>query len=73
MCPPFVVIYKISEPRGIYNGKVETNAILFDIYNVKRNENMDFSVIGDDEPAPILSMATVLGRSAEGGRGSLGG
>lgn len=36
------------------------------------SEKSDMAGKGD-VPAPMLSMATVLGRSAEGGRGSFGG
>ena len=44
---------------------MKTNTVLFDIY-----ESLEFATrVYEDLPAPMLSMATVLGRSADGGRG----
>jgi hypothetical protein len=53
---------------------MKPNAVLLDIFTSNRVDKQGCaSRLKMDVPAPILSIATVLDLSAEGGRGSLGG
>jgi hypothetical protein len=70
---PLVVIHKVAEAGGINNGKPETDTIFFNIYAREKKMSKKFGVGKVHSPAPMLSIDTVLGRSAEGGSGSLGG
>lgn len=74
MTLPVVVIDKVTKAWSVNDGQTKTNTVLF---NVWRREKLSTDaanrVIGNSVPALMLSMATVWGRSALGGRGSLGG
>ena len=73
---PIFVVDKVTETWCIHDSQAETNTILF---NVWKDWNHLMRLIAKwyvekrSRPALMLSMATVWGRSALGGRGSLGG
>ena len=70
---PLIVVHKIPETRGIHDRQAEANAVLLNICNIVIQLPYRTRVARpEDKPALILSMATVLGFSALGGRGSFG-
>jgi len=70
---PLIIVHEITETRGINNGQTETNTIFLNVCYLGINNHALGRVIRiENEPALMLSMATVLGLSALGGRGSLG-
>jgi len=70
---PLIIVHEITETRGINNGQTEANTILLNVCYVEISDHALRRVTRiENEPALMLSMATVLGLSALGGRGSLG-
>jgi len=69
---PLVVVHKIAETGGIHDGQAEADAVLLNIYVIVRLPYQTRMARTEDKPALMLSIATVLGFSALGGRGSFG-
>ena len=71
---PLLVIDEVTEPRRVDDSEAKANTVLLDICAVPLLSNhANFPCYQTPLPALMLSIATVCGRSALGGKGSLGG
>ena len=73
MGKPLIIVHEITKTGGINDGQTETDTVLLNVYQVIIQQPHCTRVTrGGNLPALMLSMATVLGLSALGGRGSFG-
>lgn len=71
---PVIVVDKVTEARGVDDRQAQSYSILLDIYlNRVRVRKAQYISRGVDLPALMLSIATVFGRSALGGKGCFSG
>lgn len=71
---PVFIVYKVTEAWCVDDSQTKADTVLLDVCTHETSENTRFRGHQlEDEPALMLSIATVWGRSALGGRGSLGG
>jgi hypothetical protein len=75
-CSPVLVVDEITKAGSVHDSEAQTNTVFFDIC-IDKNPVSDNRIpvirITRHRPALILSIATVFGRSALGGKTSLGG